>query len=123
MGEDNALIPATIRAVPTESLARAVQKYTRAVCGATDADGGSLDIGRQRVELAHEWKRVQAAVVYEMSWLGASQDHQRLACSSVVSRVLAAADGHLLAEGLSVPRELVCEVLKQATPETPVDAR
>jgi len=119
--DDNAVVPATIRAVPTERLAGAVEQYTRAVCGTADAHGGSLDIARERVELAQEWKRVQAAVVYEMSWMGASQDRQQLACRAVASRVLDAADGSLLGEGLRVPRDLVCEVLKQATPETPVD--
>jgi len=122
MSEDNALVPATIRAVPTQGLEGAVEKYTRALSGATAPDGAGLDIAGQRIELTHEWKRVQAAVVYEMSWLGATQDRQLLACSSVVARVLDAADVRLRQEGLSVPRELVCEVLKQATPATPVEA-
>lgn len=121
MNEENVLVPATIRAVPTQGLEEAVEKYTRAVSGSFDASGGTLDIGRHRAELANEWRRVQASVVYEMSWLGATQDRQQLACTSVASRVFEASDSHLRGEGLSVPRQLVCELFKQATPETPVN--
>ncbi|MGB8403977.1 MAG: hypothetical protein WCE30_07910 [Mycobacterium sp.] len=123
MGEENGLVPATIHAVPTHDLETAVEQYIRAVSGSTGANGDKLDIGRQRVELANEWRRVQSAVVYEMSWLGASQDRQQLACASVIFRVLQAADDRLRDEGLYIPRQLVCDVCNQATPETPVNIR
>lgn len=122
MSEEDMLLPATIRALPTHHLQEAVEQYTRAIWSSPDASGNSLDIGRQRVALANEWKRVQAAVVYEMSWLGDSEDRQLLVCSLVASRVFEAADRCLRNVGLEIPRELVCEIFTQTTPKTPVSS-
>lgn len=118
MGEVVDLIPAAVRSLPTRSFEQAVEMYCWAVRDVeVNADA------RYRALLVDEWERVQDHVVDEMNRLSATPAGLRAACVWILTRVFASVDVRLRGQGYGVPRQLVCRVLTDATPGTPVNVQ